>query len=162
MLLFFLSIVVTLVAVIVSHLLRRRERKVLYALAREWGMHYSAYDVFNLAPRVAAHLPVIGASDVLVRDLIYGMQPAGGHRYIFCAEYTAGVVRSKNRRRCVACVIENAICSRATSDEAAAAPTAGAGAGTKGSLLLQVASADLPFLEQYRSLSPRGTKPNPD
>ena len=105
MTLLMLVVAITLLAMGTYGALRRRRRRALIGLAREWDMQYSTTDVFNLAPRVAAHLPVLGAADVRVRDLIYGTE-AGGHRCIFVAEFTAGVVRSKSRRQCVVSVLE--------------------------------------------------------
>src|SRR5690242_18070348 len=97
---------ITLAALVVSQVVCRRRRLELLELAREWGMQYSPRDVFNLSARVAAHLPITGAADVQISDLIYGTDSGGGHRCVFSAEYTSGVFRSKARRRCVACVVE--------------------------------------------------------
>jgi len=124
----------TVVTLAAQAVLYRRRRRALLALARQWQMHYNSADVLNLAPRVAAHLPVVGAADVVVRDLIYGTDPAC-YRYIFSVEYTAGVVRAKSRRRCVVCATE----PRARGDGAWAS--------------FRIAPADLSLLEQYRSLS---------
>src|SRR4051794_5172587 len=104
MLLLLLALAITLGAAAGYALVRRRQQRALSELAKSWRMHYSPRDVFNLAPRVARHLPIVGAAGVRVRDLIYGTEP-GGHRYIFSAEYTAGVVRSKSRRRSVISVL---------------------------------------------------------
>src|SRR4051812_8609671 len=76
---------------LVSVLGRQRRRSQLRNLAREWRMQYSPGDVFQLAGRVAPELPVLGAADVRVHDVIYGSEP-DGYRCIFSAEYTAGVV----------------------------------------------------------------------
>jgi hypothetical protein len=119
---------------VVWRIIRRRRRQALGELAREWNMHYTARDVFGLAPHVATRLPIVGAADVRVSDLIYGSDQAG-LQYIFCAQYTAGVIRSKSRRRCVVCVLE---------------PKTG-----KGQIdwaTLRVAPANLPLVAQYRSL----------
>lgn len=115
-------------------IVRRRRQRLIAALARQWQMHYSPNDVFNLAPRIASRLPVPGAADVRVRDLLYGTEPAG-HRCIFCAEYTVGVVRSRKRRWSVLSVFE----PRGRSD----AP---------GWASLRIAPEDLPLVEQYESL----------
>ncbi|HWP39762.1 MAG TPA: hypothetical protein VNL70_02465 [Tepidisphaeraceae bacterium] len=124
----------TLVALAMQAALNRRRRRALSALARQWQMHYSPADVLNLAPRVAAHLPTVGAADVVVRDLIYGTDPAC-YRYIFSVEYTTGLVRAKSRRRCVVCATEPRV--------------RGEGAWTS----FRIAPADLSLLEQYRSLA---------
>jgi hypothetical protein len=83
----------------------RQREKSLEELARQWQMHYSSRDVFNLAPRIASRMPVPGAADVRVRDLIYGNEQAG-HRYIFCAHFSVGVIRSKSRREMVMTLLE--------------------------------------------------------
>ncbi|WP_428939755.1 hypothetical protein [Fontivita pretiosa] len=124
----------TLVALGAQAVLDHRRRRALSALARQWQMHYSPTDVLNLAPRVAAHLPVVGAADVVVRDLIYGTEPSC-YRYIFSVEYTTGVVRAKSRRRCVVCATE---------------PRA---RGQSIWTSFRVARADRSLLEQYRCLS---------
>lgn len=95
----------TLAALVASLISRRAQRRTLAKLARDWNMHYSPRDVFNLGDRVAPHLPEPGAAVVRVRDCIYGNEP-GGHRYIFRAEYTTGVTRSKRRHWCIATVLE--------------------------------------------------------
>jgi hypothetical protein len=153
MLLLLITVVMTVVAVIVSAVLRRRQREVLLDLARQWGMQYSPNDVFNLAPRIASQLPVMGASDVRVRDLIYGTDSHGGHRCVFSAEYTAGVVRSKSRRRCVACVVE--ILDTPSAPPIAAQP-AFPGTPSKITSILQIAPTDLSIIEQYQALRPTG------
>jgi hypothetical protein len=135
---------------IVSGILRRRQRGALLDLARQWGMQYSPSDVFNLAPRIASHLPVMGASDVRVRDLIYGTDSRGGHRCVFSAEYTFGVVRSKVRRRCVACVVEILdIAPQCAQSETIPGPA------QKVTSILQIAPLDLPWIDQYEALRPR-------
>ena len=146
---------ITLVTLMVSRTLCLRRRRELAELARQWGMQYSPRDVFNLSARVAAHLPVTGAADVQISDLIYGTDSGGGHRCVFCAEYTAGIVRSKSRRCCVACVVE--LLHPGTSGDSTTAldaPPAPAGLKHAPSSLLQIAASDLSVLEQYRSLRP--------
>lgn len=150
-LMLWITIVVTLAAFVVSKVARRRDADKLSGLARQWGMQYSPRDVFHLAPRVAAHLPIIAASDVRIRDLIYGTDPGGGHRCVFSAEYTAGVVRSKSRHRCVVCIVE--LPHQAPAEPVPGAlPEVGQSAMRSPSSLLQIAASDLPLLEQYESL----------
>jgi len=126
-------IAISLIALTASRFSRRDRQKQIQELARQWGMQYSPRDVFNLAPLIASHLPVPGAADVRVRDMIYSTD-SSGHRYIFCAEYTAGVVRSKTRRSCVVSLLERR----------------GGGDVAWGSF--QLAAENLPLAEQYRSL----------
>ncbi len=104
-LLLLIAIAITVLAAGGSALERWIRRRALAKLAKEWRMHYSPRDVFNLAPRLASKLPVPGAADVRVVDMIYGTRHEG-YCYIFTAEHTTGVVRSKSRRRCVVCVVE--------------------------------------------------------
>jgi hypothetical protein len=131
-----LLLVISMVAHLGSVMWRQRRRSQLRRLAREWKMQYSPNDVFHLAGRVAPGLPVLGAADVRVHDVIYGSEP-DGYRCIFSAEYTAGVVRSRSRRRCVVSILE----PRANPDEAA-----------KEWSSFQVAASDLRLIEQYESL----------
>src|SRR4051812_15437068 len=138
MLLLLLAVGATAIAAAGYGLVRRRQQHALSELAKSWRMHYSPRDVFNLAPRVARHLPITGASDVHVRDLIYGTEP-GGHRYIFSADYTAGVVRSKTRRRSVVSVLE----PRGRSETSIWSTMA-------------LAPDNLPLIEQYQSLNKEG------
>jgi len=93
-----LLIAVTLAAWLAHVVNRNRHQRRLRRLAAEWRMHYSPGDRFRLADRVAEKLPIPGAADVRVVDLIYGNEPAG-YRYIFSAEFTRGVVRWKTRVR---------------------------------------------------------------
>jgi hypothetical protein len=81
--------------------LERRRRAVLRRLAAGWQMHYTPFDRFRLAPRVAPRLPVPGAAAVRVKDLIYGLE-GDQLRYIFVAEYTMDTVAAQ--RRCEAVV----------------------------------------------------------
>lgn len=83
--------------------LRRVSR--LRALAQREGFHFSAVDQFDLAAKVARHFPVEGAADLRVSDLLY-RSGDDGHKYIFTADYTRGVVGSKRRVRAVVMMIE--------------------------------------------------------
>jgi hypothetical protein len=91
-----LVLLITFAAVIADALGRRRLRCRLQTLASEYRMAYSHRDRFDLADRIAEHFPVPGAAALRVIDLLYSSD-AGGYRYIFCAEYTLGVIRSKRR-----------------------------------------------------------------
>jgi hypothetical protein len=107
-------------------------------------MNYTPRDTFNLAARIAPHLPVPGAADISVCDLIYGTEEAQ-HRYIFSAEYTVGIVRAKRRERCVMCVSE---------------PRGRGGDLPPSASSLRIARQDLPLMDQYRSLhGAEGAKP---
>jgi hypothetical protein len=134
LLMMWIAIGVSALAGLISRILRRRRQRHLSSLARDWQMHYSRRDVFHLAARVASHLPVPGAAEVRVCDLIYGTED-GGYRYIFSAQFTAGVVQSKSRKRVVVSVLEPHGRSESTLWTS-----------------LQIAPHELPLVEQYRSL----------
>lgn len=69
-------------------------------------MLFSETDTLALAARVAPSLPVPGAAEVVVHDLIYGS--SGTERvYIFSAVYTQGVLGTKRRVRRVVKVLES-------------------------------------------------------
>jgi hypothetical protein len=70
-------------------------------LASQWRMHYSHDDRFRLSDRIAPRLPLSGAANVRVTDLVYGNED-NSYRYLFLVAYTEGVARLKARRRRVA------------------------------------------------------------
>jgi hypothetical protein len=126
--------ILTIVAVGVDAFGRRRGHVALRRLASERRMHFSPHDQLRITSRVATHLPIPGAAYVRVFDLVYGSE-GGRHRYVFTAEYTAGVMRAKKRVRRAATFSEprqrsesSSICS------------------------IQLGPADLSLIEQYRSL----------
>ena len=121
-------------AVLLDALARRRRTRELRALAAELRMNYSPRDVLRLAPRVAGRLPLPGAADVLVRDVIYRTE-GDRYRYIFTAEYTFGAVRRKSRVLRVATFTE----PRDRTDGDAIAVT--------------LAPSELSLQEQYRTLA---------
>ena len=131
---FFIACLAGTVALWLAQLsIRGIRRRRLTSLARERRMHYVTDDRFDLAPRVAERLPLAGAADVRVVDLIYGTENGVRH-YIFSAHYTRGVVRWKRRRHCVASLLET--------------PNASGAEWSK----LAIAPADLPLLDQYAAL----------
>jgi len=93
-----ITLAITAAALIAQFIVRHRRRIALRDLARAWDLHYSPGDRFRLAARVAERFPVPGAADMRVNDLIYGNEH-DFYRYIFSAEYTEGVIRSKKRVR---------------------------------------------------------------
>jgi hypothetical protein len=100
----FLAVLIALTAVarLVYVIRRQRQRRALQALARQWQMHYSPHDRFQISDRIAERFPLPGAAEVRVVDLIYGSEqdePGEFYRYIFSAEYTVGVTRRKHRER---------------------------------------------------------------
>src|SRR5437762_1933315 len=93
---FLVTLGVTVLALALQAILRRIHRRKLERLATEWKMHYSPDDRFRLAGRVAEMLPIPGAAQVRVMDLIYGNEK-DGYRYLFSASFTEGVIRTKRR-----------------------------------------------------------------
>jgi hypothetical protein len=93
---FLLTLAATAAAVAAERIYRRRRQRALAALARQWNMHYSARDLFRLAEQVAPRLPVVGAGDVFVEDVIYGVEEEF-HRYVFSVAYTLGLVHARRR-----------------------------------------------------------------
>jgi hypothetical protein len=130
-----IMLAITAAAGVIQAVVRRRRVDRLRALADEWRLHFSATDRFQLAPRVAARIPVPGAAAVRVRDLLYGIERQN-YRYVFCTEYTTGVLRSKTGVRRVATFAE---------------PRDGSG-GAPAPAPLVFAPESLPLIEQYRHL----------
>jgi hypothetical protein len=97
----FAILVFTATAAGVQFLLRRRHIARLRALAQQRHMHFSPDDRFRLTGRIVPLLPVPGAAAVRVRDLVYGVE-GQTQRYVFCTEYTTGVLRTKTGIRRVA------------------------------------------------------------
>ena len=138
-----------MVALSTQAILRRLHRRKLQRLAAEWQMHYSPDDRFRLAGRAAEMLPIPGAAQVRVMDLIYGNEK-DGYRYLFSASFTEGVIRNKRRSVRVASFREarDRDCADATSP-------------------LIVAAENLPIVEQYRELheklsAPKAKSDQPD
>jgi hypothetical protein len=98
-------VALTALAGFIESLSRRRKKRALRRLAGEWGMTYSARDRLRITSKVAGGLPVPGAADVYVLDVIYGAVN-GHHRYVFTVEYTSGTVRGKRRHVRVAAFSE--------------------------------------------------------
>ena len=101
----------------------------------QWGMHYNAGDQLRLATKVLPRLPVPGAANVRVMDLMYGSD-RDRYRYVFSVEYTVGVVGPKRR------VIRVASLSEPRER------------GNPGMVSLTLAPEDGSLLDQYRSLAP--------
>jgi hypothetical protein len=79
----------------IKNALRRRQ---MCAVARQWGMQFVPDDRFRLAERIGDRLPVVGAADLRVEDLMYQTQ-GGRRRYLFTVEYGVGVVHGQTRRQ---------------------------------------------------------------
>ena len=99
-------------------------------------MTYSGSDQLRVAAKLAGRLPVPGAADLYVTDVIYGGQ-AETYRYWFTAEYTIGAVRAKRRQVRVGTLSE----PRGRQQEAPPGE-------------VTFAPEDLPLIEQYVKLGP--------
>lgn len=128
-------------AVFIDRASRRRRKRALRKLANQWQMTYSAGDQLRVAAKLIGKLPVPGAADVHVTDVIYGGQ-GETYRYLFTAEYTTGAVRGKRRQVRVGTFTEPRV---SKGDSAAGAVT--------------FAPEDLGLVEQYVKIGP--TSPNP-
>jgi len=133
---FALMLLITAAAGTARFILRRRHVQRLRALADECKMHFSAADRFRLATKIAPRLPVPGAASVRVVDLLYGIEQQN-YRYVFAAEYTTGVLRTKTGVRRVATFCEPR--------EPSATPP-------PSNCELEFAPDGLPILDQYRHL----------
>ncbi len=132
---FLIAVIVATAAAYLGHVISRaKARHRLHALATELKMAYSPYDRFGLADRVADRFPIPGAASLRISDLLYASN-ADGYRYIFSAEYTLGVIRSKSRVRRVAAFSEPK-----NKSEAAWTP-------------IRLAPENLSMEEQYQSLA---------
>src|SRR5688572_4386204 len=113
----------------------RRRSRGLRVLASQWGMNYHPADQLRLTPKVLPRLPVPGAANVRVMDLIYGSD-RDRYRYVFSVEFTLGLVGPKRRVVRVASLSE-------PRERGATGPVSLTLAPEKGKLL-----------DQYRALAP--------
>jgi hypothetical protein len=142
-------VAVTCGAAVASRVSRKARAARVAKLAAQWGMSYTADDRFRITPIVAASFPTPGVADVVLRDLLFNRDAAGGLQYVFTVEYTTGVLRTKRRRVGVARYVESHV------------PGESPGAGTAiGAVAL--APADLTVAAQYehlaRPVGPRATE----
>lgn len=124
----------TAVAWAVNALAERRRIRTLCDLAGRWQMRFVREDVFQLGRRLGACIPVPGAADVRVMDVVYGTEGAA-HRYILTLEYTLGAV-GRHRRE-----------ARAATFQDSAEPSSANHAPD-----LKLADPALPLVKQYESL----------
>jgi hypothetical protein len=87
----------TCAAALVEKVSKSRRRSQLRELAVHWRMTYSPHDRLRVTPKITHRLPIPGAADLYVTDVIYGAL-GERYRYIFTVEYTIGVVRGKRRQ----------------------------------------------------------------
>lgn len=95
--LLYLTIAVTATAAAAQCLAVHRRRHSLRRLGKLWQMHYTPGDRMKLANRIAPKIPVIGAANVCVMDMLFRTDEQR-HRYLFTVEYGIGAVRGKRRR----------------------------------------------------------------
>ena len=131
-------IALSALAMMLDRAARHRRRTALRRLSVQWQMTYSPSDQLRVADKVGIKLPVPGAADVYVTDVIYGGQ-GDAYRYWFTAEYTTGTVRAKRRQVRVGTFSE-----RRDKKNAAASSAA-----------VTFAPEDLPLVEQYIKLGPQ-------
>src|SRR3954468_18109066 len=86
----------TALAVAAESIAARRRRRALRKLATDWRMTFSRFDSLRLTPKVARSFPIPGAADLLISDVIYGIEHER-YRYVFRAEFTIGTVRKRQR-----------------------------------------------------------------
>jgi hypothetical protein len=98
-------VALTVLAAALDVLVHSRRSRALRSLATQWQMNYHRSDQLRITPKVMATLPICGAANVRVMDLIYGSEP-GRYRYVFSVEYTVGVTGPKRRVLRVANLIE--------------------------------------------------------
>jgi hypothetical protein len=139
-----LTMLLTGGAAVVQQLADGRRRRALRALATSWRMNFNAGDQLRLAARVAHYIPICGAANVTVGDVIYGID-GEYYRYIFTAEYTLGVLRTKKRYLRVASFAEPR--DRRHSGEPEP---------------VRLGTESLTILEQYAELSPPARTRQPD
>lgn len=131
-------------AVFLDRASRRRRKRALRQLANQWQMTYSASDRLRVATKLIGKLPVPGAADVYVTDVIYGGE-GEIYRYLFTAEYTTGAVRGKRRQVRVGTFTE---------------PRSSKGASAPGAITF--APEDLGLVEQYVKIGPPSAKVTSD
>ena|SRR5687767_5369266 len=129
---------------------RRRWRRALRRLAVEWKMNFGRADTLRLTEKVARHFPIPGAARLYITNVIYGADRSDPdrYRYVFTAEFTVGVVRTKRRLLRVASFTEPKARDRA-SHRAAHAPAP-----------VTLAPGNLRLLEQCRHLAPAAAAPD--
>ena len=124
----------TVAAAVTARSMRERGARRVEDLARGWSLRFAPEDRFHLSLQVASLIPVPGAADVVVRDIIY-CQDSGCYRYLFTVEYTVGVLRTKHRR-----------CSAGVLTESRTCPTGQAYSP------VTLGPGELPLEEQYAAL----------
>lgn len=88
------------IALSIAMLRRARRAARLAQLARATGWMFSPTDRFQLAERVASLVPVPGAADVVVSDVLYRADLAG-RSYIARVDFTVGTFSRRVRRTMV-------------------------------------------------------------
>ena len=142
---------ITAAAYAVELIARRRWRRSLRRLASEWHMNFGRADTLRLTEKVARHFPVPGAARLHLTNVIYGADKSDPdrYRYVFTAEFTLGVVRTKRRLVRVGSFAEPKARDRA------------AGRAHHATAPVVLAPGNLSLLQQYRHLAPAGAGAEP-
>jgi len=90
-------IAMTTIAAVAETVVVHSRRCKLRDLGKKWEMHFAAGDQLRLADRLAGKLPILGAANICVMDLLFSTDQ-NVHRYIFTVEFGVGVIRGKRRR----------------------------------------------------------------
>jgi hypothetical protein len=90
-------IAMTTIAALAETVVVHLRRCMLRNLGKKWEMHFAAGDQLRLADRLAGKLPILGAANICVMDLLFSTDQ-NVHRYIFTVEFGVGVIRGKRRR----------------------------------------------------------------
>ncbi len=113
----------------------KKRRRSLRGLATQWQMHFVPWDRLRLGERISGKIPVLGAADVRVMDLLFRTE-GHRHRYVFTVEYGVGIIRGKRRRKRVAGFDEPV--------------RRGSGSPVPYELELMIAPESMPMLDAYR------------
>lgn len=85
--------------------LSRLQARRLRRLAHQWNMHFVPDDRFKIAQQVCRQIPLVGATDLRIRNLMFRTD-AGCRDYLFTCDFVSGVLFSQRRRRLVAALHE--------------------------------------------------------
>ena len=67
-------VALTLAARLINNMARRKRGRIVRRLAAEWRMNYTPGDSLQVTPRIVRYFPIPGAANLLIRDLIYGIE----------------------------------------------------------------------------------------
>jgi len=102
-----IALLILLLAWFLDRAVTRNRSERMRALALKFHMRYVPVDRFHIAPRIAIDIPVPGAADVRVRDLMYRTDDTA-YTYVFSVEYATGTIDGVRRNCVVARAVEPA------------------------------------------------------